>query len=122
MRAQAGFNATTCRVCGLMYAPGEASDERTHAAYHASYLRGITFQVRAIQGTQRERSRNLSPDLSVNPVQGSVEIQILSPKQYTPVMEVMEILFQPRSGFLRCDGSRLSSTIVRWWRINGDAR
>ena len=43
---QASFNVTTCKVCGLMYAPGEPSDEKTHAAFHTSALRGIKYAVR----------------------------------------------------------------------------
>ena len=43
--AQANFSAKTCKVCGMIYAPGEPADEKTHAAYHASVVRGFRFQV-----------------------------------------------------------------------------
>ena len=43
--AQANFSARTCKECGMVYAPGEPSDEKLHAAHHASIVKGFCFQV-----------------------------------------------------------------------------
>ena len=42
---QAKFACITCSVCGLIYAKGEANDEKVHAAFHASYTQGVKFQA-----------------------------------------------------------------------------
>ncbi|BDA40851.1 probable N-acetyltransferase ESCO1 [Coccomyxa sp. Obi] len=47
---QANFACKTCKLCGMTYAPGEENDERVHAAYHASLVRGVAFA-----GWQTER-------------------------------------------------------------------
>lgn len=42
---QANFASSICSVCGMMYCPGQANDEKLHAAFHSSHLQGIRFQV-----------------------------------------------------------------------------
>ena len=41
---QRDFHLSRCAVCGLVYAPGEPSDERLHAAHHASATKGLRYQ------------------------------------------------------------------------------
>jgi N-acetyltransferase len=43
---QANFACITCSVCGLIYAKGEANDEKVHASFHANCTQGVKFQVR----------------------------------------------------------------------------
>ncbi|DBB06353.1 TPA: hypothetical protein ACH3X1_011921 [Trebouxia sp. C0004] len=47
---QANFACITCSVCGLIYAKGEAKDEKVHALFHANCTLGVKFQ-----GWQHER-------------------------------------------------------------------
>ncbi|KAL0036207.1 hypothetical protein WJX79_007986 [Trebouxia sp. C0005] len=47
---QANFACITCSVCGLIYAKGEANDEKVHALFHANCTQGVKFQ-----GWQHER-------------------------------------------------------------------
>ncbi|KAL0056094.1 hypothetical protein WJX82_007662 [Trebouxia sp. C0006] len=47
---QANFACITCSVCGLIYAKGEANDEKVHALFHANCTQGVNFQ-----GWQHER-------------------------------------------------------------------
>ena len=42
---QANFACITCSVCGLIYATGEANDEKVHALFHANCTQGMKFQV-----------------------------------------------------------------------------
>jgi hypothetical protein len=42
---QANFACTTCSVCGMVYAQGEAADEKLHTTFHRNFLQGIRFQV-----------------------------------------------------------------------------
>ncbi len=42
---QANFACITCSVCGLIYAKGEANDEKVHALFHANCTQGVNFQV-----------------------------------------------------------------------------
>eukprot|EP00958_Prasinococcus_capsulatus_P019374 scaffold2378_cov424-Prasinococcus_capsulatus_cf.AAC.2 len=44
---QKNFDHVTCKVCGLLYAKGQPSDERTHASHHSNYVHGVRFQVRS---------------------------------------------------------------------------
>jgi hypothetical protein len=41
---QRDFHLSKCAVCGLVYAKGEESDEKTHAAYHTSATKGLRYQ------------------------------------------------------------------------------
>ena len=34
----------------MIYAPGEPADEKTHAAYHASVMKGYRYQVSLAMG------------------------------------------------------------------------
>lgn len=47
---QANFACITCSMCGLIYAKGEANDEKVHALFHANCTQGVKFQ-----GWQHER-------------------------------------------------------------------
>ena len=42
---QASFACTTCAICGLVYAKGEASDEKIHADFHTRFTAGVKFQA-----------------------------------------------------------------------------
>ena len=42
---QKNFGHVKCGVCGLLYARGEAADERTHAAYHAQAVAAAGMTV-----------------------------------------------------------------------------
>ncbi|GAB4818787.1 hypothetical protein N2152v2_005833 [Parachlorella kessleri] len=42
---QRDFHLSKCAVCGLLYAKGEESDEKTHAAYHTSVFKGVRYQA-----------------------------------------------------------------------------
>ncbi|KAL3140107.1 hypothetical protein ABBQ38_004385 [Trebouxia sp. C0009 RCD-2024] len=42
---RANFACTTCSICGLVYAKGEASDEKVHASFHTKFTVGIKFQA-----------------------------------------------------------------------------
>jgi len=42
---QTAFVCTTCRQCGMVYAPGDSADERLHRAFHADALQGPKLLV-----------------------------------------------------------------------------
>eukprot|EP00850_Spirogloea_muscicola_P020472 SM000217S06854 [mRNA] locus=s217:147123:148968:+ [translate_table: standard] len=41
---QADFSSTTCRACGLLYAPGLPQDEQLHASFHRRATGGVPFE------------------------------------------------------------------------------
>eukprot|EP00850_Spirogloea_muscicola_P009821 SM000056S17939 [mRNA] locus=s56:196309:198415:+ [translate_table: standard] len=41
---QADFSSTTCRACGLLYAPGLLQDEALHASFHRRATGGVPFE------------------------------------------------------------------------------
>ncbi len=42
---QRNFDMTTCGICGLVYAPGEEADKKTHKAHCAAATQGVKAQV-----------------------------------------------------------------------------
>ena len=42
---QSNFTSTTCRLCGMTYAPGQETDEKLHQTFHTNLLQGIRSQV-----------------------------------------------------------------------------
>ncbi|KAG6536507.1 hypothetical protein ZIOFF_001565 [Zingiber officinale] len=41
---QSDFLLRSCFVCGMMYAPGDESDEKLHGDFHMKYYEGIRFK------------------------------------------------------------------------------
>ncbi|KAG6482709.1 protein CHROMOSOME TRANSMISSION FIDELITY 7-like [Zingiber officinale] len=41
---QSDFLLRSCSVCGMMYAPGDESDEKLHGDFHKKYYEGIRFK------------------------------------------------------------------------------
>ncbi|XP_074572086.1 protein CHROMOSOME TRANSMISSION FIDELITY 7-like [Curcuma longa] len=41
---QSDFLLRSCSVCGMMYAPGDESDEKLHRDFHKKYYEGIRFK------------------------------------------------------------------------------
>ncbi|XP_042455168.1 protein CHROMOSOME TRANSMISSION FIDELITY 7-like [Zingiber officinale] len=50
---QSDFLLRSYSVCGMMYAPGDESDEKLHGDFHKKYYEGIRFKA----GATRELSR-----------------------------------------------------------------
>ena len=55
---QRNFHSTRCGICGMLYTPGDAADERLHATFHASATKGLRYisargdKVLATDGTR----------------------------------------------------------------------
>ena len=43
---QANMGSIKCRVCGMMYTPGETIDEKTHRNFHVKFEKGVLFKVK----------------------------------------------------------------------------
>lgn len=40
---QRDFHTTTCTTCGMVFTPGNADDERLHAAFHGKHARALRY-------------------------------------------------------------------------------
>ncbi|CAA7015238.1 unnamed protein product [Microthlaspi erraticum] len=81
---QSDFLLRECVECGVKYAPGDESDEKSHQSFHKNYMLGIPFK-----GWQNERAFT-SPLLNKNRIVLVLEND--SPAHRNKVQEVVKMM------------------------------
>lgn len=95
---QKNIDPIRCATCGMLYHPGEESDEKQHAKYHAEFDEGVKWSVRL------EKARKYFDD--------GCRIVAITPDEQKPVSDAVNKLLKMSEGEMSTGGD-ISKLITR---------
>ena len=69
---QAAFICLTCKQCGMVYAPGDKGDEKTHARFHADALQGPRLLVGSNSSSSNSHSSSALVEVASFPAASDI--------------------------------------------------